>query len=80
VSEDGATWRETVLRSTPCGKQGYTRRKLAAAAAAATESRLTGELIGAYHCPRGCHVWHIGHPPGSRGEYVGAPQVDARSA
>lgn len=70
VTESGVVWREAIIRSTPCGKQGYTRRKLAAAAAA-TEARLTGEELVAYHCTRGCHMWHIGHPRGARRRTVG---------
>lgn len=52
-----------------CGKQAYSTRKRAKAAAK-VETRLTLELIEAYRSER-CHTWHIGHPPLSRGEYVG---------
>lgn len=56
--------RTKVLKRTPCGKNGYTSRKLALAAAAAAR-RATGEPIDAYKCTR-CHLHHIGHPPGWR--------------
>lgn len=60
-----------------CPKLAYTSRKRAKAAAAA-QTRNTGELITAYHCGSG-HCWHIGHPPGTRGEVVGRG-ADARLA
>lgn len=53
---------DVVLR-TACGKYGYTTRK-AAAHAAASQRRIAGENVHAYHCTRGCHLFHIGHPPG----------------
>lgn len=59
----GRVRRTPVVRDTPCGKNGYTSRKLAAAVAKRA-SKQTGETIEAYRCPHGCHVWHVGHPPG----------------
>lgn len=61
----GRVRRVKVIYRTACGKYGYTSRKLAAAYAKAAQ-RSTGELIEPYRCPHGCHVWHIGHPPGTR--------------
>lgn len=58
----GQVSRTKILERTPCGKQGYTSRKLAATKAKRS-SKETGERIEAYRCER-CHVWHIGHPPG----------------
>lgn len=52
-----------VIPHTPCGKAGYTTRKIAAAAAARVR-RETGEPVEVYHCDEGCHAFHIGHPPG----------------
>lgn len=62
--------RSRIARSSTCGKIAYSSRKEAAAAAKA-QTRATGELIEAYHCRRGCHAHHIGHPPGTRGEHCG---------
>jgi hypothetical protein len=59
----GKITRSTLIPHTPCGKHGYTARKVAAAAAKRS-SNWTGERIEAYRCTRGCHCWHIGHPPG----------------
>ncbi len=71
MHEDGVVRKVTVIRVTRCcGKQGYVGRKQAIAAAKA-ETKATGELIHAYKCSKGGHCWHIGHPPMSRGEYVG---------
>lgn len=62
--ETGEVVRSKVLRRTPCGKQGYSSRKIAAGRAAIVR-RDHGEAVHHYHC-RDCHCWHIGHPPGSR--------------
>lgn len=62
--ETGLVQRSHVRRDTPCGKNGYSGRKLAVTRAKAA-SKATGETIEAYHC-KGCHAWHIGHPPGTR--------------
>lgn len=70
---DPATGKVTRTKVTPrsaCGKFAYSSRKIAAAAAKA-QTRNTGEYIVAYRCKRGCHCWHVGHPPGSRGEHGG---------
>lgn len=50
-----------------CGKVAYSSKKHAKGAAA-RQSIETGETIKAYKCTRGCHAWHIGHPPGTRRE------------
>lgn len=52
-----------------CGKVSYSSRKIAISVAKRT-SREKGELIEAYKCKRGCHAWHLGHPIGSRGDYM----------
>lgn len=54
-----------------CDKVGYTNRKLAATVAA-KQRKETGEPIYAYHCDRGCSVYHIGHRTES---WVGAQDV-----
>jgi hypothetical protein len=54
------------IRDTPCGKQGYTSRKVALERAAIAR-RETGEPIQAYKCTS-CHLHHIGHPPGWRAQ------------
>ncbi len=51
-----------VVPHTPCGKAGYTSRKIAASAAARVR-RETGEPVEHYHCGA-CHLAHVGHPPG----------------
>lgn len=56
--------RTKIITTTPCGKQGYTSRKVAKNRAAIARAE-TGEPIHAYRCA-GCHCWHIGHPPGWR--------------
>lgn len=71
VHDDGRVTRAKVARTSRCGKHAYSSRKLALQAAAEAR-RDTGELIQAYHCPGRCHAWHIGHPPGTRGEHCGA--------
>lgn len=63
TSESGKVHRLRVIPTTACGKQGYVTRKLAATAAA-VERKRSGEPIFAYRCVRGCHLFHIGHPPG----------------
>lgn len=63
--DTGLVVRSKVIGGTACGKQGYSSRKLAKSTAA-IQSRNTGETLTAYHCTRGCHCWHIGHPPGTR--------------
>lgn len=63
LTGDGQVRRSKVRRQTPCGKQAYSSRKDAAAKAKAA-SKMTGEPIGFYHCARGCHGWHLGHPIG----------------
>jgi hypothetical protein len=68
VDESGYVRRLHVHRCS-CGKQAYSSRKRAKAAAS-HERKMSGELIHAYKAER-CHSWHIGHPPLSRGEYVG---------
>lgn len=55
----------TSRTSCPCGKRAYSSRKVAAAKAIEM-SKLSGEPIEAYHCVRGGHCFHIGHPPGWR--------------
>lgn len=62
---DGKAHRTRVLTRTACGKNGYTTKKLAKQVAA-MQRKDSGEPIFAYRCPHGCHVWHIGHPPGWR--------------
>lgn len=57
--------RSKVIEHTRCGKQGYTSRKIALGRAA-VEARESGEDIRAYKCTAGCHLYHLGHPPGSR--------------
>jgi hypothetical protein len=59
----GKVTRTQLIPHTPCGKNGYTTRKIAAAVAKRA-SKETGDTIEAYRCKRGCHCWHIGHPPG----------------
>lgn len=55
--------RSNVVPTTPCGKRGYSSKKIAKAKAI-TSSRVSGEAIEAYRCWRkGCHCWHIGHRP-----------------
>mgnify|MGYP000302339016 CR=1 FL=1 len=67
VIREGKVARVKVTSRTlcPCGKRAYTGRKTAAAKAREM-SKLSGEPIEAYHCVRGGHCWHIGHPPGWR--------------
>lgn len=65
----GRVSRTKIRPFSACGKFLYTGRKIAKAAAK-EQTRATGELIEAYRCGR-CHGWHIGHPPGSRGEVTG---------
>lgn len=67
TSDGVVVGRTKILRQTPCGKQGYTSRKLALHAAAIARNE-TGEPIHAYRCSVGCHCWHLGHPPGWRQE------------
>ena len=64
-SLEGKVVRKTRTESAgcPCGKVAYSSRKLAAAAAVAA-SKDSGEPIEAYHCTRGGHCFHIGHPIG----------------
>lgn len=59
----GRVVRTKVVRTSPCGKHAYTSRKIALEVAGA-QRRATGENIQAYKCRRGCHCFHIGHPPG----------------
>ena len=59
----GKVTRSMLISNTPCGKNGYTSRKLAASVAKRS-SKETGDHIEAYRCKNGCHCWHIGHPPG----------------
>lgn len=61
VDQTGYVHRSKTITHTPCGKQGYTSRKLAATAAAISR-RASGQNIRPYRCD-GCHCWHIGHPP-----------------
>lgn len=61
TNDAGKVLRTSVMPWTACGKFGYTSRKLAKAVAA-EQTRLTGTYIEAYHCKRGCHSYHIGHP------------------
>lgn len=65
--DTGLVIRSKVARATACGKQGYSSRKLAKSTAK-IQAKATGEDLQAYHCPRGCHCWHIGHPPGSKNQ------------
>jgi len=67
VLEGGKVRRTKVTRMgrCRCGKLAYSSRKLAKARAV-HESKATGEPIYAYHCVRGGHCWHIGHPIGWR--------------
>jgi len=56
----------------PCrSKRRYPSRKVALSARDRVRRR--GERVDAYHCvgERGCHGWHLGHPPGTRREGVG---------
>lgn len=69
-AETGKVIRSHVARSDRCRKLSYASRKRAAATAKA-QTRATGELIEPYHCGP-CHAWHIGHPPGTRGEHTRA--------
>ncbi len=57
--------RRKTVPSDRCGKQAHSSRKIAAAAAKRA-SKESGERIEVYHCRRGCHAWHIGHPPGTK--------------
>lgn len=62
----GAVYGTTkVIDRTPCGKQGYTSRKVALERAA-IERQASGLPLAAYKCTDGCHVWHIGTPSGYR--------------
>lgn len=61
--ETGEVSRTKVARSTQCGKQGYSSKKLAIATAK-HQSKLSGDQIEAYHC-FSCHAFHCGHVPGS---------------
>lgn len=60
----GKVTRSKVVERTPCGKQGYSSKKLAKTNAAIS-ARETGDLIEAYKCRAGCHCWHIGHMQGA---------------
>jgi hypothetical protein len=62
-SEGALVAKSKIVPLTPCGKAGYTNRKIAAQAAAKVR-RETGEPVEPYHCDEGCHCLHIGHPPG----------------
>lgn len=73
---DGKITGAHMIRDTPCGKAGYRGRKLALQVAG-EQRRLTGELIEAYRCPHGCHLWHLGHPFGTRGDLAGRDQWEA---
>ena len=64
-SEASKLERTHAVPSERCGKLAYSSRKVAKMYAR-FQSRETGEMIEAYRCVRGCHCWHIGHPPGSR--------------
>ncbi len=61
IDNEGRVHRSKVITGTPCGKNGYASRKLAASAAAASR-RHTGDDIHAYRCSA-CHCFHIGHRP-----------------
>ncbi len=61
-------------RGGPCGKNRYATRKVAKSTAK-SQGRLLGEELIAYHCTRGCHAWHIGHPYGTKNVQVGAIKV-----
>jgi len=69
--DDGSVTHADVRRDSPCGKAAYRKRKVALAVAKRVTLE-TGELIQAYRCVRGCHAWHLGHPPGTRGEHTRA--------
>ncbi len=62
VDQQGRVHRSKTITHTPCDKQGYTSRELAATAAA-IRRLATGDNITAYKCRDGCHCWHIGHTP-----------------
>ena len=64
-SETSKLERTHAVPSARCGKLAYSSKKVAKMYAAA-QTRSSGEHIEAYRCIRGCHCWHIGHPPGSR--------------
>lgn len=59
--QSGVVERTTVLRTSACGKQAYTSKKVAKAHAKA--QRRTGENVESYHC-FACHCYHLGHVPG----------------
>lgn len=60
---NGRVHRQHTIAHSPCGKQAYTSRKLAATAAAQARKATDGDDIRAYRCIDGCHCWHIGHRP-----------------
>lgn len=68
VDDNGKARRVHAVPSA-CGKLAYSSRKYAKQMAR-LKSIESGELIEAYRCPKSCHAFHIGHPPGSR------PDVD----
>lgn len=64
VLEGGKVRRAKVTRCRcTCGKLAYSSRKIAKARAI-HEAKASGEPIHAYHCVRGGHCWHLGHPIG----------------
>lgn len=63
--DTGEVTRTPIRRQTPCGKQGYSSKKIAKYHAN-VQRKATGEDIEAYRCWKpGCHCWHLGHRPGS---------------
>ena len=61
TDEHGTVHRSDTIAWTPCGKRGYTSRKLAATVAASARRR-TGDDIRHYRCDD-CHCFHVGHRP-----------------
>jgi hypothetical protein len=65
TDELGKVSRSKIAATSPCGKQAYSSKKVAKQRAVFS-SKMTGETIEAYKCKRGCHAWHLGHPPGTK--------------